>query len=468
MKEYSKSLTRLSIESNNNKSSSSSTSNKQQNDYILVEKFHSQESLNNYVSLNLKKSSLIITDDHKQSNENNFLKYDKKIFLNISGRLFITYENTLNHFPNTLLGDSITRLKFYDSRLNEYFFDRHSSSFESILYYYQSRGLKLYRPKDVPIDIFLSELEYFGIDKMAIFELMQRENIHLLKFTPDNDDQLPSNKLMKNIWSFFEYPTSVIARFVSIFSSFLIILSIICAGLETIYDNEKKSNNSSQTMTDYLINLNSPLIYLETFCNLWFLIEFTLRFISCPSKFTFIRNILNLLDLFVAIVYFSIIIMISNQIDSYSGPRALIVLRILKLLRIIRIFKLTKYAKLLQVLVLTLRSSIHAIIILLLTLLMGVVLFAFMIYYAESTNDPISTDFNNIIDGIWYSVNVMTTVGDSSLKPKTILGKMIGSCCAIVGILLIAVPIPVIVSNFTRFYQVLIENSYNINFKITI
>ena len=93
MKEYSKSLTRLSIESNNNKSSSSSTSNKQQNDYILVEKFHSQESLNNYVSLNLKKSSLIITDDHKQSNENNFLKYDKKIFLNISGRLFITYES---------------------------------------------------------------------------------------------------------------------------------------------------------------------------------------------------------------------------------------------------------------------------------------------------------------------------------------------------------------------------------------
>ena len=47
----------------------------------------------------------------------------------------------------------------------------------------------------------------------------------------------------------------------------------------------------------------------------------------------------------------------------------------------------------------------------------------------------------------------MTTVGYGDKTPTTLAGKLIGSLCALTGVLTLSLPVPVIASNFEFFYK---------------
>ena len=61
---------------------------------------------------------------------------DEKIVINVSGRRFETWQNTLEKYPDTLLGSNEKDF-FYDEVLKEYFFDRDPEVFRHILNYYR-------------------------------------------------------------------------------------------------------------------------------------------------------------------------------------------------------------------------------------------------------------------------------------------------------------------------------------------
>ena len=54
---------------------------------------------------------------------------------------------------------------------------------------------------------------------------------------------------------------------------------------------------------------------------------------------------------------------------------------------------------------------------------------------------------------MWWAVQTLTSLGYGDFWPQTILGKTVGSMCAVCGVLVMALPIPIVVDNFADYYS---------------
>merc|ERR1719210_783890 len=76
--------------------------------------------------------------------------------------------------------------------------------------------------------------------------------------------------------------------------------------------------------------------------------------------------------------------------------------------------------------------------------------FASLCHFVEEEED---SGFTSIPTGIYWVVITMTTVGYGDIFPTTPLGKLVGSMCAISGVLVMSLPIPIIAGNFEKFHK---------------
>ncbi|XP_014847860.1 PREDICTED: potassium voltage-gated channel subfamily A member 3-like [Poecilia mexicana] len=378
----------------------------------------------------------------------------ERVVINISGLRFETQLKTFNQFPNTLLGDPRKRMRYFDPLRNEYFFDRNRPSFDAILYYYQSGG-RIRRPVNVPIDVFSEEIRFYQLGEEAMEKFREDEG-----FIKEEERVLPKNDFQKQLWLLFEYPeSSGPARGIAIVSVLVILISIVIFCMETLpeFRDEKNISTVAPTVNGTAPNVpnpfTDPFFVIETLCIIWFSFELLVRFFACPSKTTFSKNIMNIIDIVAIIPYFITLgtELAESQTNGGQQAMSLAILRVIRLVRVFRIFKLSRHSKGLQILGQTLKASMRELGLLIFFLFIGVILFSSAVYFAEA-DDPTSS-FTSIPDAFWWAVVTMTTVGYGDMHPVTIGGKIVGSLCAIAGVLTIALPVPVIVSNFNYFYH---------------
>uniref|UniRef100_A0A915KKQ8 BTB domain-containing protein n=1 Tax=Romanomermis culicivorax TaxID=13658 RepID=A0A915KKQ8_ROMCU len=186
--------------------------------------------------------------------------------------------------------------------------------------------------------------------------------------------------------------------------------------------------------------------YIEIICNIWFTFEVVMRFIFCPDRLKLIKNGATLVDL-VATLSFYVDMLLMEVMDAKAD------LEILSLVRIARLFKLTQHSQGLKILMHTFRASAKELMLLVFFLVLGVVIFAALIYYAERIDNNPNNHFKSIPAGLWWAVVTMTTVGYGDITPQSYWGMLVGSFCALTGVLTIALPVPVIVSNFAMYYS---------------
>ena len=189
------------------------------------------------------------------------------------------------------------------------------------------------------------------------------------------------------------------------------------------------------------------LVYLDIGILAFFTFDILMRLFCCPSIQKYFLSTVNIIDALVILAAYShLIINTINEKEQYELTN-MDLLEIFQVLRVVRLIRIVRNVTGFKVLTFSMKVSLQELFVLLMYLLLGVVIFANFIFFVES-----EADFPSIPDGWWWAINTLTTVGYGDITPRTLYGRLIGALCAIFGVIMMAVAIPVFVKTFMLLY----------------
>lgn len=241
-------------------------------------------------------------------------------------------------------------------------------------------------------------------------------------FIKEEEKPLPKPEFQRKVWLLFEYPeSSQAARVVAIISVFVILLSIVIFCLETLpefkhYKVFNTTTNGTKIEEDEVPDITDPFFLIETICIVWFTFELSVRFLACPNKLHFFKDVMNTIDIIAIIPYFiTLATVIAEEEDptmnlpkapqnpqdkSTNQAMSLAILRVIRLVRVFRIFKLSRHSKGLQILGRTLKASMRELGLLIFFLFIGKTfrLYTTSLFYLQRSvrRSPHSADFRAI------------------------------------------------------------------------
>ncbi|CAI2340807.1 unnamed protein product [Caenorhabditis sp. 36 PRJEB53466] len=446
-----------------------------------------------------KRSSvrMLLDEVNMTDRKTSWMDTEHRVILNVGGIRHETYSHVLKKIPATRLSRLTPNLANYDPVLNEYFFDRHPGVFSMILNYYRTG--KLHYPTNVCGPLFEEELEFWGLDAnqvepccwmtytqhrdtqdtLAVIESLDLDGDpptqeEIAKKFGWEDDYYTGNmsqwqRLKPRVWALFDEPwSSKYARVISFISVAFILASTCSFILKTdpsfqipdidvfyslrVVDEGGFKNYHKTIGTDKPLTSPHPyFFYVDLICNIWFTIELLIRSLFCPSFHKFVRSPLTIIDVISTGAFFFESLLHAILIQTVSG--SMVTLDFLSMICVLRLFKLTQHFSGLKILIQTFKASAQELFLLVFFVILAIVIFAALVYYAERSQLNKENQFTSIPLGLWWSLVTISTVGFGDMVPKTYLGMLVGSLCALMGVLTIALPVPVIVSNFSNLYS---------------
>lgn len=189
---------------------------------------------------------------------------------------------------------------------------------------------------------------------------------------------------------------------------------------------------------------------MDVFCTVYFTIEFFLRLISAPSPKEFFSATLNIVDLIALLATYLLYVLLY----ALRPHIPYIIIELVGTIRVIRIFKLARHFRGLSIFYHTIKASVKELALLLVVFLIFVVMFGTLIFVMEQIQEhQHKNDFKHMALAFWWALVTMTTVGYGDIVPNSLFSYLIAVFCTICGVLVIAMPVPIIVNNFALYYS---------------
>ena len=368
---------------------------------------------------------------------------NKKIVINVRGTIYETFEETLQRFPRTLLGDPVLRLRYFDIARKSLYLDSPREAFDAILFYYQSNGC-LVRPPWIPMERFEMECLFFQLGENAIKSMKEREGYDTHKKVVVEIERLT---LRRRLWNFLEKPeSSLLSRIYTVLSLLLVFLSVTLDCFETTL---------AELPSDYAI-LEDKLEKTKLSLNVFFAVELLARIAAAPDCKRFCKGALNIVDFFA--IFPSFLIYLLEREDA----RSIMFVRVLRTLRVLRLIRLSKSFQTLSVVLHILVKNLADLLTLIFCMLISCTIFGSIIYYAEhfseSPGERVS-QISSIPEGMYFAMQTVVSIGYGDIVPISLAGKLTTAMTAIVGALTMTVPLLSLGGKYFATYT----NTFNVN-----
>jgi voltage-gated potassium channel len=187
------------------------------------------------------------------------------------------------------------------------------------------------------------------------------------------------------------------------------------------------------------------LTRFEWFSIAVFSVEYLARLWSSPSdlrfrgailgRLRFVRSPMAIVDLLAVLPFFLPFLGVDLRVA-----------RVLRLLRLFRAAKLWRYVRALGLLAGVVRSRREELVLTTVLLLALLLVASSLMYFAENQAQPEA--FSSIPAAMWWAVATLTTVGYGDVYPVTVLGRLLASVVAVLGIGFFALPTAIVGSGF--------------------
>ena len=424
-------------------------------------------------------------------------KSKKTVILDVGGERFTAMRATLLKFPATRLGklmraSTIKKIlelcdEFTPTDPPEYFFDHNPDNFHSILNMYRTgkfhtteKGCALVLKRDIQYwevdELTLQpccELKYYPLVEVLQSEKagdMENKRKALEQANEENFGTSRTDQWQSWMWNTIEYPwTSKLAQVLALFSLSMVLLSTLTFIISTAEELQEDVNGIIEyPMVVYVIDIIDNCVIV------FFTAEYVVRFIISPNKWKFAKEPMNVIDI-VAIIPFFLSLLLEGLNDFDIIGKTGKIIRLIRIMRILRVFKLVRHFAGLKSLFYTLQQAYKELGLLLVLVAVALLTFSSLVYFAERERskeeglnctgwEPDFTEgkwtdavnhpcYNwSFVDSFWWGLMTICTVG-YDLHPKTLLGKMIGAFCALTGVFILTLPIPIVVNSFATFYK---------------